>query len=296
MARIAVVGHTNVETAVHIDELKAAVSDRFSENALSTSVSGVGVNVAFALHGLGNDVRFATVVGQDVLGTACREEVVRAGLDPSFVVPGVRVTAQSLSRFYRDGLRRNLVDLKDVQRRSYPAELVPALLDDVELAVICNIGYGRTMLAEAIQRGIPIATDVHAVKGVTDSYNQDWMAAATVLFASHERLEVSPEEFVRLIFARHSPAVVVVGMGASGSLLGLPGEAPVHVPVARTRPVVNTVGAGDSLFSSFVDGWIRGADPREALRRAAVFASWKIGANGGAAGFLDRDAWDALVP
>jgi acarbose 7IV-phosphotransferase len=152
------------------------------------------------------------------------------------------------------------------------------------------------MLAGAIQRGIPIATDVHAVKGVSDSYNQDWMAAATVLFASHERLDVSPEEFIRLILARHSPAVVVVGMGSSGSLLGLPGASPVHVPAARVRPVVNTVGAGDSLFSSFVDGWIRGVSPEEALRRATVFASWKIGANGGAAGFLDRDAWDALVP
>lgn len=113
---------------------------------------------------------------------------------------------------------------------------------------------------------------------------------------SYERLDSDPEDFIRQIYARHSPAVVVVGMGASGSLLGLPGAEPVHVPAARTRPVVNTVGAGDSLFSSFVDGWIRGIAPHEALRRAAVFASWKIGANGGAAGFLDRDAWDALVP
>ncbi|GAB3427621.1 carbohydrate kinase family protein [Flindersiella endophytica] len=296
MARIAVVGHTNLETAVHAEELNASVSDRFAENALSISVSGVGVNVAFALHGLGNDVRFATVVGQDVLGTACREGIVRAGLDASYVVPGLRVTAQSLSRFYSDGSRRNLVDLKDVQGCAYPADLVAPLLDDVELAVICNIGYGRPLLAEAIQRGIPIATDVHAVTGLSDSYNQDWMAAATVLFASHERLDSRPEEFVRQVLARHSPAVVVVGIGAGGSLLGLPGAEPVHVPAARTRPVVNTVGAGDSLFSSFVDGWMRGDSPVEALRRAAVFASWKIGANGGAAGFLDRDAWDTLVP
>lgn len=296
MARIAVVGHTNVETAVHADQLTALVSDRFAENALSISVSGVGVNVAFALHGLGNDVRFATVLGRDVLGTACREEIVRSGLDPSNAVPGMAVTAQSLSRYARDGSRLNLVDLKDVQSCAYPAELVPALLDDVELAVICNIGYGRPLLAEAIQRGIPIATDVHAVTGLGDSYNQDWMAAATVLFASHERLECSPEAFVREVLARHSPAVVVVGMGVGGSLLGLPGAAPVRVPAARTRPVVNTVGAGDALFSSFVDGWLRGAEPAEALRRAAIFASWKIGANGGAAGFLDRDAWDALVP
>ena len=70
MARIAVVGHTNVETSVHVDNLRDTVADAFHDHALSTTVSGGGVHVALALHGLGNVVRFASVVGCDVLGRA----------------------------------------------------------------------------------------------------------------------------------------------------------------------------------------------------------------------------------
>ncbi|MEQ4208660.1 carbohydrate kinase family protein [Actinopolymorpha sp. B9G3] len=295
MTTIAVVGHTNLETAVHVDHLKASVSDSFHAHALATTVSGVGVNVAVALRGLGNEVRFATVIGRDTLGSACLEEFATHGLDPSFVVRGVPATAQSLSRFYRDGLRRNLVDLKDVQEATYPDDLLPALFDGVDIAVLTNIGYARPMLAMARERGIPIATDVHAVKGLWDPYNQDWLAAADVLFASQERIDLTPRDFVNAALTQHRASVVVLGMGGSGSLLGVAGQDIVHVPPAHTRPVVNTVGAGDSLFSAYVDGWGRGMEPLAALRRATLFASWKIGASGGAAGFLDRAGLDALV-
>ncbi len=66
---IAVVGHTSVETTVPAGLLGDA--DAFGDHVLSTSVSGVGVNVASALHALGQDVRFASVVGDDLLGEVC---------------------------------------------------------------------------------------------------------------------------------------------------------------------------------------------------------------------------------
>ncbi|MGW0226978.1 PfkB family carbohydrate kinase [Actinopolymorpha singaporensis] len=69
----------------------------------------------------------------------------------------------------------------------------------------------------------------------------------------------------------------------------------VHLPAVGTREVVSTVGAGDALFAAFLDGWTRGLEPRAALRRAAYLASWKVGAAGGAAGFLDRAGLDALA-
>ncbi|MFD2081065.1 ribokinase [Actinopolymorpha cephalotaxi] len=290
---IAVVGHTCVETTVPDGLLGDA--DAFGEHVLSTSVSGVGVNVASALHTLGQDVRFASVVGQDLLGDVCVRTLAARGLDPTHVVRATPATAQSLVRYDPDGRRRNLVDLKDVQRAAYPPELVPGLLADVRLAVLGTIGYARPLLAEARERGVPVAADVQAVSGPDDAYNRDWLAGADLLFASHERLDLPPGDFVAAQHRRHGTAVVVVGLGADGALLGVRGEPPVHVPAVRTRAVVSTVGAGDALFAAFLDGWSRGLDPRAALSRAAYFASWKVGAAGGAAGFLDRDGLDALV-
>ena len=66
-------------------------------------------------------------------------------------------------------------------------------------------------------------------------------------------------------------------------------------PAVSTRPVVNTIGAGDALFSAFVHGYHKLGDPYEAMRKAVVFASYKIGDTASAAGFLDETGLERLV-
>lgn len=57
-------------------------------------------------------------------------------------------------------------------------------------------------------------------------------------------------------------------------------------PAVRTRKVVSTIGAGDALFSAFIYFYSKNRCPFEALKNATVFASYKIGENGAASGFL----------
>lgn len=55
--------------------------------------------------------------------------------------------------------------------------------------------------------------------------------------------------------------------------------------------IVSTIGAGDSLFASFIHFYINGHSPNghspyDALQNAIVFASYKIGEKGASKGFL----------
>jgi ribokinase len=121
------------------------------------------------------------------------------------------------------------------------------------------------------------------------------MAHADILFMSHERLPVAPEEWAAAVLARYGPAVVVVGLGAAGALLAVRGDGfQGRFAAVPTRPVANTIGAGDALFSAFVHFYHRTADPYQALRRALVFASYKIGESGAASGFLTAPQLDVL--
>lgn len=66
-------------------------------------------------------------------------------------------------------------------------------------------------------------------------------------------------------------------------------------PAAKIRPVVNTVGAGDARYASFLHGYLATCDPYLTQRQTVVFAAWKVGGNGGAAGFLDAAALAQLA-
>jgi ribokinase len=57
---------------------------------------------------------------------------------------------------------------------------------------------------------------------------------------------------------------------------------------------VNTIGAGDALFASFIYTYHQTGDPYVALKKAIVFASYKIGATGAAEGFLDEAGLNRL--
>jgi ribokinase len=181
--------------------------------------------------------------------------------------------------------------LKDIQDVPYPVDQFDQAIAGCELAVLCNINFSRPFLAQARAQGIPVATDVHTIADLDDPYNRDFMTAASILFMSDEGLPCVAEDWVRQLWNRYGTDVAVVGLGAEGALLGVRRDHFLErLPAVQTRPIVNTIGAGDALFSAFVHGYVATGDPYAALQGAIVFASYKIGETSASQGFLDEAA------
>ena len=290
MSHILVSGLINLETTLRVDAFPIEyVPVRYPFFGVQSTVSGVGYNVAKALTTLGDTVHFASLIGRDEVGELVRGALARDGLSDEYIVRGIESTPQSVILYDKDGQRQINVDLKDVQERAYPEALFERALDACSLAVLCNVNFSRPFLALARREGKLVATDVHAVSDLDDAYNRDFMQAAHVLFMSDEWLPCAPEEWARRVSNRYGNEIIVVGLGAQGALLAVKSDGFVErVAAVQTRPVVNTIGAGDALFSAFVYFYNQTQDPYLAIKKAVVFASYKIGETGAAAGFLDE--------
>jgi ribokinase len=298
MVRFFVAGLINVETTVAIDGFPLDYFPvRYPFYGLHTAVSGVGWNIARALTMLGDSVDFASLIGGDANGQLARQGLALAGIHDGLVLNALEATAQSVILYDPHGRRQIHVDLKDIQSQPYPTHLVEGAIRHCDLAVICNINFARPLLAVAQEAGKPIATDVHALSDLEDAYNGAFMGAATILFLSDESLPDTPEAVAEHLLGRYRAEIVVIGLGAQGALLAVRADDFVdRFPAVRTRPVVNTIGAGDALFSAFLDRYLRTGNPYAALRAAQVFASYKIGAKGAAEGFLtpgELEVWIA---
>jgi acarbose 7IV-phosphotransferase len=296
VSRILVSGLINIETTLQVEDFPIVYEPvRFPFFGINSSVSGVGYNVAKALTVLGDDVRFLSMIGSDVAGVLVRESLAVDGIPTARVIPGLRRTPQSVILYDRSGRRAISTDLKDIQEATFPADQFEEAILGCALAALCNINFSRPFLARARALGIPVATDVHTVADLDDPYNSDFMAAASILFMSDERLPCTPEEWVRRLWDRFGADVVIVGLGAKGALLGIRRDHFLErLPAVRTRPVVNTIGAGDALFSAFVHFYGATGDPYAALQKAIVFASYKIGETSAARGFLTEDALERV--
>lgn len=292
MSKITICGLVNLETTVPVDEFPVdycPISYKFF--GITTHPSGVGLNLSSALTALGDDVNLLSLCADDTAGNCIRNYLDSHNIKSENVLSVAKATAQSVALYDKEGRRRVYCDLTDMQDNAYNADAFKASAKDSDIVVLCNINFARPLIAKAKEAGMIIATDVHCLSDIHDEYNTDFIKAANILFLSNENFIGREEAFVNNLKAVTDAEVIVVGMGSKGALLYLKSTDSFEVfPAVYTRKVVNTVGAGDSLFASFLHFYAKTKDARYSLRMATVFASYKIGDTSACRGFLDEES------
>lgn len=291
MSKITVCGLVNSETTVPVDSFPIAynpVNYRFF--GISSHPSGVGLNLTSALNALGDDVALLSLCGDDSAGASVRAYLSSEGIGDSYLLSTARATAQSVVLYDESGKRSVYCDLTDMQESSYDIDTYKEISRDSDISVLCNINFARPLLAVAKELGQTVATDVHCLADINDEYNADFIKAADILFLSNEFFIGREKAFTDELKSVTGASIIVVGMGTEGALLyERSSDSCEAFPAVYTRPIVNTVGAGDSLFASFLHFYAKTKNPSYSLRLATVFASYKIGDSSACRGFLTED-------
>lgn len=294
MSSIVVSGLANVETTLNIGQFPVQYSPiEYRFFGLKSNVAGVAYNVAKALVTLENNVELLSMVGTDGEGKVVLEGMKNAGVSDTYILPKLSETPTSLILFDDEGKRKIYCDLKDIQESNYPMENVDEVLKECDLVVACNCNFNRPLLKLAKEKGKTIATDVHVLSDLSDEYNREFMQYGDIVFLSDEIIvsdNKNPWDFLREMYGMYAPKVIVLGRGSKGALMYLGEEDEfVELSAVKTNDVVNTVGAGDALFSAFVHFYAKDMEPIECLKRAQIFASLKIAYNGAALGFASEE-------
>lgn len=294
MKNILVSGLINTETTVRVRQFPVEYYPiDYPFFGVNTAVSGVAYNIAGALTALGDRVTLASIIGTDFPAAYIRQELAGAGIDTAHLEPLLDQTPSSVVLYDGEGKRQIYCDLKDIQERSYgfPENICAG----VDLVAACNINFNRLLLRQAKAAGKTVATDVHVLGNIEDDYNREFMECADILFLSDEAVGEDYRGFLWALAERYGCAVIVLGRGGRGAAMYVRAENRLYeLPAVQVGPVVNTVGAGDALFSAFVHGWAEGRTPLEALIRAELFASAKIRVSGASKGFVSEEALEAL--
>ncbi|MBC8330613.1 MAG: carbohydrate kinase family protein [Anaerolineae bacterium] len=296
MPRILVSGLINIETTLRVDDFPIHYSPvRYPFHGVNSSVSGVGYNLAKALTCLGNRVNFLSIIGQDFAAGQVRATLAADQIGDDYILSQITHTPQSVIIYDPDGRRQINVDLKDIQEQTYPAARFEQAMQRSDLLALCNINFSRPMLHAARKAGKLIASDVHTIGDLHDDYNADFMAAANILFMSNESLPMPPEDWAKALLKTYHNEIIVIGLGEKGALLAVRKDNFIgRFPAVQVRPIVNTIGAGDALFSAFIHSYLHSANPYAAIRKAILFAGYKIGAISAAEGFLGSKEFDEL--
>ncbi|MHB9294252.1 putative acarbose 7IV-phosphotransferase [Hollandina sp. SP2] len=287
--KVLVSGLITIETTIKIDDFPIEYSPidyNFFGNR--STISGVGYNIIKAIKKLGGEPMIFSIIGKDIYQDIIRNDLKNIGINTKYVLPIIQETSQSII-LYNENKRKILLDLKDIQETKYPVNKIDEIIKDIDMAVLCNINFSRDMLKTVKSYGKIIATDVHVVNNINDEYNKDFMKYADILFLSNENIIGREEWFMEEIIGTYNSKIIVTGLGENGVLIYVKGNKIKHYSAVRTREVINTIGAGDALFSAFIYFYNKSKDPYYSIEKAIIFASYKIGEKGAAEGFLTED-------
>lgn len=295
MSKILISGLVNTETTVRVRQFPIPYYPiDYPFFGVGTAVSGVAYNIALALKTLGDDVDFLSMTGDDFPAAYIRQELHSAGIGTEHIQAKLKQTPSSVVLYDETGRRQIYCDLKDIQEISYgfPEEICAG----ADIVAACNTNFNRELLRRAKAAGKTIATDVHVLSDIWDDYNRDFMEYADILFLSDEGIGDDYGEFMTELAHTYGSRIIVLGRGSKGAAMYLKEEDHIiELPAARVGEAVNTVGAGDALFSAFVHYYAKGYHPVDALARAQVFASAKIRVSGASKGFVTEAEVEAFV-
>lgn len=291
MKKILVSGLLNIETCVNVSSFPIEYSPidyRFF--GVNSAVSGVCTNIAFALKTLQNEPCVLSLLGDDLNAEIIRNEFEKRNIKTDYILNGITKTPSSVVLYDENGRRKIYCDLTDIQENVYPVSVATSALKECDIAVLCNINFNRPLLDEAKRLNKTIATDVHVFSNLDDEYNKDFLLNSDIVFLSDEAIQNDKITFLRSLKEKYNVKIAVLGCGADGAIMYVRDEDLFYkVGCVKNDNIVNTVGAGDALFSSFIHFYSKGYKPIECLKYAQTFASAKISADGASKGFITEE-------
>lgn len=253
---VVVIGNVGIDTNVYLhgEDIDFSVEANFTENLDYIGQAGGYASRGYAQ--LGKKTAFIGYVGDDYSGRFIREEFTRDGIDTTALFIDPLGTSRSINFMYRDGRRKNFYDGKGHMQLQPDLAVCRTVLAKARLAHFNIPNWGRHLLPIAQELGLTIACDIQDVVDVNDSYRQDFIKYADILFLSAANYP-DPAPLIETFLAKKPGQVVIVGRGAKGCAVGSPQEGIQFFPaVGLDAPVIDTNGAGDGLAVGFLSSFV----------------------------------------
>ena len=288
MKKFAVAGIIQVETIVKVDNIPIEYSPVVNKpDTIFTNVGGDAYNECLALRALGNDVRFFTVTGSEHSDIVVKDKLV-SGAD--YVFPALASTPSAVILYDANRRQQIFEDIKNVRDIVFPIEPFKKNIEDVDCVVLANANFCRPLARAAKDAGKTVAINFRGFTEDKYEYNKDLMELADIIYLSDDNIVTEPDEFVRKVADSHPAKIIILGQGSKGlTIYSREDDLLAQYKPVKTTEIVNTAGAGNSLFSCFLHCYVESGDAVHSIKNALLFASYKIGHMGTSQGFLSEE-------
>lgn len=290
-----------MEIIVKVDELPLPYMQFESiPDTVNAGMGGAGFNEAMALRWLGNEVDFMSMVSRHMSKRQIDAYLMTNAVDLStdYVLPMLDGMPTSVI-LYSKGMKQTFEDVKDIRHVDYDLKLLEERIQDKDMVLMSNCNFCRPIIGLAKKYNKPLALNVRSMRAEKIANKEDFLAAADILYISDDDLQQDPHDCIKECREKYDPEIIIMGVGEKGVILYTKEDNNfIDYNSVKTNEIVNTVGAGNALFSAFLHYYTKTKDAKEAIKNALLFASYKIGFVGTSNGFMTEEQieqWKKLI-
>lgn len=301
MSKFMVAGFVQVETIVDVAELPLPYKEFESiPESINTGMGGAGFNEAMALRWLGDEVDFMSMMSKHMSREQIKVHLEKNEIDlcMDYILPKLDGMPAAVVLYTKEK-KQTYEDVKDIRTVEYDVDLFERQIQDKDMVLISNCNFCRPVLQLAKKYNKPLALNVRSMRAEKIANKADFLAAANILYISDDDLEGDPYACINECKEKYDPEIIIMGIGNKGVILYTKEDNSVieYKPV-KTYDVVNTVGAGNAMFSAFLHYYVKTKDAKDAIKNALLFVSYKINFVGTSNGFMTEEQiaqWRTLI-
>jgi ribokinase len=301
MSKFMVAGLVQFETIVKVEELPLPYAQFESlPDIINAGMGGAGFNEAMALKWLGDDVDFMSMVARNMprRQIEANMKINNIRMSTEYVLPMLDGMPSSVI-LYSKGKRQVFEDLKDIRTVEYDYDIFEQRIQDKDMVLISSNNFCRPLIELSKKYNKPLAVNMRSMRDDKITYKEDFLKGADIIYISDNDLENDYYEVVKRCSENYNAEVIIMGIGEKGTLLYTRKDNSfIEYKPVKTTEIVNTIGAGNALFSSFLHYYVKTGNARDSIKNALLFASYKIGFVGTSNGFLTEEQieqWKRLI-
>lgn len=290
--RILIVGATCIDINVNVDSFPIHYdSFNFIDNKTNISIGGAGYNVCKTLDTIGSSIDFLTHIGNDISSLIVKEELKKLKCK-TLLYDRDAETITAIVFYDSNGNRKILRDGKFDREFNLDSSFIEQFTSKCNIAILAINSFTKKLIPYLIKDNIPICVDIQQVHNIYDKYAEEYRNNADILFFSNDESQTEIKD-INYLLKTTKVKIVCCSMGSKGLYLAIRNDKIYYYEAIDVKPV-NTTGAGDTLFSTFIYYYYKTKDPHISIKKALTHVSNKIKNISSNKGLLSENEIDKL--
>ncbi|WP_041965064.1 carbohydrate kinase family protein [Mesobacillus selenatarsenatis] len=268
MGNVLIIGGTTFDSVIHLDKLPDPVPQTIHYAAYTETLGSTGAGKALNLSKLKVPATLHSIIGNDEYGVKIRKKLDEVGVD--FVYDhDPRGTERHVNLMSPQGDRISIFVTQSSSELHLNLHRIEQLIKEADLVVLNIIAYTKQLIPLLKQYKKTVWTDLHDYNP-GNPYHDDFIEIADFIFVSSDNMpDYKPmmEKWISL-----GKQLVVCTHGKNGATALTNNQEWLETPIINEYRYKDANGAGDSFFSGFLYGFLRGKSTEESLKLGTVCA------------------------